>query len=155
MNLDESHATDRIDLMEWDDLDAVVRLERESFSTPWPKNSFENSIDHPDVDALVVRSAGSVQGFLVAAQKGNEYLIANVAVGKKYRRRGLASKLIVKALSLGEGRGAGYAVLDVRESNQAAILLYEGLGFHCVQKALGYYSCPPEDALIMVRNLRE
>jgi ribosomal-protein-alanine N-acetyltransferase len=153
MNRDGSQPRIEIDMMELDDLEAVVCLENDSFASPWPVYSFENSIDHPDVDALVARGAGSIQGFLVAAQKGNEYLIANVAVSKDCRRKGLGTRLLERALELGEARGTNFAILDVRETNGGAIQLYQSLGFRFAQKIKGYYSSPSEDALVMVKKL--
>jgi ribosomal-protein-alanine N-acetyltransferase len=142
-----------IDLMDWDHLDDVVRLEEESFSTPWPKISFVLSLNQPEVDALVMAIKGAVVAYLIASEREDEYLIANVAVDRAYRRQGLAKALITKSLELAEARGATHVVLEVRESNEAAIKLYKGLGFRILQKNPGYYSSPAEDALIMTREL--
>lgn len=153
MNLQRTAHNFSIDLMDWAHLDQVLRLEEESFTTPWPRISFELSLNEPQVDALVVECRGSVVAYLIASEQEGQYLIANIAVEKYHRRKGVAKELISKALELAEGRGASYAMLEVRESNQAAIQLYKQLGFRIVQRHPGYYSSPPEDALIMVRNL--
>ena len=47
------------------------------------------------------------------------------------------------------GRGGAGATLEVRESNQAARRLYEGLGFTVTAKRPKYYTQPEEDALIL------
>ena len=45
--------------------------------------------------------------------------------------------------------------LEVRESNDSAIALYEGLGFESKGKRPKYYKSPEEDAIIMWREFRE
>ena len=57
------------------------------------------------------------------------YLIANVAVHPRYRRRGIARSLTSAALEHSRNRGAGSAWLHVREDNEAAVNLYLSLGF--------------------------
>jgi len=153
MNLQKFRHNGEIDRMESEDLDAVVLLECESFTSPWPRASFEILLGSPNVDGLVVRNEGTLLGYLIASERDGEYLIANVAVGKKYQRQGLATELVERALQMGKERGASYAALEVRESNVAAIRLYECLGFRFVQRNPGYYSSPPEDALVMARKL--
>ena len=139
--------------MHWDDLAQVAGLEFESFPNPWPPYSFELSLNNPDIDALVMKESEIVVAYLIASERDGEYLIANIAVSKKHRRKGLARRLVTKALELAEGRGAAYAVLEVRESNHGAIRLYESLGFRFVKRNPGYYSLPPEDALIMAKRI--
>jgi ribosomal protein S18 acetylase RimI-like enzyme len=58
-----------------------------------------------------------------------DYLIANVAVHPRYRRRGIARMLTSAALDHSRKRGAGSTWLHVREDNQAAVKLYLSLGF--------------------------
>ena len=153
MNLQKSHRNVEIDLMDWSDLEQVWSLECQSFASPWPRISFEFSLNNPDVDALVMKEKEVVVAYLIASQRESEYLIANIAVGEQYRRKGLATELVSRALLLAEGRGASHAVLEVRESNQGAISLYQRLGFRYVQKNLDYYSSPREDALVMALRL--
>ena len=49
-------------------------------------------------------------------------------------------------------RGAQVATLEVRESNEAAIALYEKLGFEVVGSRDGYYRDNNEDAILMTLN---
>jgi ribosomal-protein-alanine N-acetyltransferase len=153
MNLQKSYHSREIEKMKLEHLDAVVLLEHESFTTPWPRVSFELLLNSSNVDGLVVWQEGTLLGYLIASERDGEYLIANVAVGKQCRRHGLATELVEKSLQMGKERGAALAVLEVRESNDAAIKLYEYLGFRIVEKHAGYYSSPPEDALVMARRL--
>jgi ribosomal protein S18 acetylase RimI-like enzyme len=57
------------------------------------------------------------------------YLIANVAVHPRYRRRGIARALTAAALDHSRSRAAGSTWLHVREENEAAVNLYLSVGF--------------------------
>jgi ribosomal-protein-alanine N-acetyltransferase len=46
-------------------------------------------------------------------------------------------------------RGEGSWFLEVRESNVAAIALYEGLGFRRVGQRENYYRDPSESGIVM------
>lgn len=63
------------------------------------------------------------------ARQNRYYLIANVAVHPDYRRRGIARRLTSAAVEQARRRGAYSAWLHVRAENQAAIQLYQTLGF--------------------------
>ena len=62
-------------------------------------------------------------------QNKRVYLIANVAVLPKYRRRGIARQLTDAALRHAQRNGAASAWLQVRVENQPAIQLYQSMGF--------------------------
>ncbi|MBC7258509.1 MAG: GNAT family N-acetyltransferase [Chloroflexi bacterium] len=57
------------------------------------------------------------------------WLISNVVVAPDYRRRGIARALMEAAMEFVASRRAVCAFLMVRRENQAAIRLYEALGF--------------------------
>jgi GNAT superfamily N-acetyltransferase len=57
------------------------------------------------------------------------YLIANVAVHPRFRRRGIARDLTNAALEHARKRNAAAAWLHVREDNEAALNLYRSMGF--------------------------
>ncbi len=57
------------------------------------------------------------------------WIIANVGVHPAYRRRGIAQRLMDVSLDMLRQRGARAAILQVDYANDAAIHLYERLGF--------------------------
>lgn len=57
------------------------------------------------------------------------WLISNVVVEPAYRRRGIARQLMEAAMDFVASRRGTWAFLMVRRENQAAIRLYETLGF--------------------------
>ncbi len=75
--------------------------------------------------------------------------IVSIAVMADYRRKGIGKELIVQAMARGRriyDCDEGY--LEVRVSNEAAIGLYDKLGFSKVKRNYGYY-LDGEDAWVM------
>jgi ribosomal-protein-alanine N-acetyltransferase len=79
--------------------------------------------------------------------------VVSIAVRKKYRRRGIASKLLSQVMHNAQNiYNASECFLEVRITNDAAIQLYEKLGFTKVKKKSRYY-LDGEDAYIMATEL--
>ena len=98
-----------------------------------------------DDDGRVVGYAG-VQVIL------DEGYITNVAVRPECRRQGVAGKLLQVFLDFAQANGLAFLTLEVRASNQAAIILYGRHGFRSVGRRRNYYEHPREDAIIMTRE---
>jgi ribosomal-protein-alanine N-acetyltransferase len=81
-----------------------------------------------------------------------ELHINNLAVLPAYRRSHIATALLRRVLEDGAGLGASRATLEVRRSNEPARMLYEAFGFSVAGVRRGYYSNPPEDALVLWRD---
>ncbi len=92
-------------------------------------------------------------GFLVAQSSGPEWELENIAVLSQFRRRGLGRELLHALLAAARLQAAERIYLEVRESNDAAIRLYQGSGFQLLSRRRAYYLSPSEDALIMVHTL--
>jgi ribosomal protein S18 acetylase RimI-like enzyme len=82
----------------------------------------------------------------------SDYHIASIAVLPQYRRKGLASHLIQKALEKGGILGGKTVDLFVRADNQGAIDLYKKLHFVSVNKIPQYY-VDNTDAFVMRREI--
>jgi ribosomal-protein-alanine acetyltransferase len=109
-------------------------------ASQWPPESY---LEH---QCIVADERGMVRGFLVArATAPDEHEILNVAVAPAERRTGIGRILMETALS--SARGEWF--LEVRESNRAAISLYESLGFSLSGRRENYYHDPSEAAIVM------
>lgn len=71
--------------------------------------------------------------------------LLNLAVAPPYRRQGLATRLIRHFFLFSPGRW----FLEVRETNLAAIHLYEKAGFVRISRRPGYYPDSGEAAIVM------
>jgi ribosomal-protein-alanine N-acetyltransferase len=99
-----------------------------------------------DYQLLVAEQDTEMTGFLAwRVTVRGEAEILNLVIHPLHRRQGAATALLQRVL---EGfRGVIY--LEVRESNSSARAFYEKLGFRTAARRPGYYSSPPETAVIM------
>jgi [ribosomal protein S18]-alanine N-acetyltransferase len=137
------------------DLDAVVAIERASFSDPpWSRESFIALVDSPRAYFTVAYEspAGPVIGYVVAWFVADEAEIANLAVSPDRRGRGVGARLLDAALTEAQLAGARVVHLEVRDSNAAARALYGSRGFNAVGRRRRYYREPVEDALLLRRD---
>lgn len=136
------------------DLDAVVHLDKISFSAPWPPDSFAYELRaNPNAHCWVaVDRKETVVGFLVLWLVADEAHIATLAVHPEHRREGIGQQLVITCLSESIHKGAGKAYLEVRAGNHAALKMYQKFGFLEVGRRPRYYQDNLEDAVLMTRK---
>jgi len=133
-------------------LDAVHRLETANFATPWSHAMLETELYNELASYLVAEGEdGTVLGYAGVHVVWDEGHITNVCVDSNYRRQGIGQELLGVYLRYGD---ANLCLLDleVRQSNEAAVKLYEGLGFEIAGRRPGYYDSPKEDGFIMTKR---
>lgn len=137
-----------------DDLDGVLHVEAESFTNPWTREMYAWELQNRSVCHIyVVRTDDCrVAAFCAFWLVFDEIHINNVAVLPHFRGRGMGLTLMQHVLAEGRRLGARRATLEVRASNDAALRLYERLGFYVAATRRHYYSNPVEDALILWRD---
>lgn len=131
------------------DTQQVCAIELETFSDPWSEEDFKNSMNEPNNVYLVAEMDGLIAGYCGYWGIAGEGYIYNVAVKKEYRRHGIGYQMLKKMLMESVDRGVASFTLEVRRSNEAAIHLYESLGFESAGIRKDFYSKPKEDAVIM------
>ena len=161
---------DRADLLD------VLRIERRSFSEPWPYAAFESVLDAPAflvAEGEVERSEtsegasgesrpasregvdgdGTLLGYVVGDVMPNHGRdighIKDLAVRPDARGEGVGRRLLREALFGLALAGAAVVKLEVREGNDAARSLYRDEGFEPTRRVPRYYG-DGEDALILV-----
>ena len=100
-----------------------------------------------------VAAGKGVAGFLVARRIANDLEILNFAVSPELRRCGAGALLLGAALDWGNSFRAEAAILEVRESNLAALRFYDRHGFHVMGRRPRYYTAPIENALLLIAPL--
>lgn len=135
-----------------EDVEALARIEAESFSMPWSKEAFEELLAHPYCCYLVALADGEPAGCCGCTISFGEANIDNVVVAERYRNRGIAQQMLKKLIQTGEEASVEAFTLEVRVSNAAAIHIYEKLGFCAEGIRPGFYEKPVEDAVIMWRR---
>jgi ribosomal-protein-alanine N-acetyltransferase len=89
--------------------------------------------------ALLVDSAGELAGFIALAGLLDAGEIRHLLVQPSQRGRGLGTQLLQAGLAALRQRGYVRCVLEVRESNAAALALYARAGFQRDGVRPGYY----------------
>jgi ribosomal-protein-alanine N-acetyltransferase len=136
------------------DLDAIERIERASYPTPWSRSMFASELaKQSSLSIAAVDDAdGKLVGYLVLSRYVDAWHVMNVAVDPAHRRHGIASAMLQRLFEQTRADDERGYTLEVRVSNAAAISLYERFGFVSRGIRRGYYTDNREDAVIMWRD---
>jgi [ribosomal protein S18]-alanine N-acetyltransferase len=133
------------------DLPQVIAIERRAFPTPWSLAMFVLELSKPSGICLAAVRDERVAGYLVCSRYDRVWHVMNVAVDDRQLRQGIATALLTRLFEIADRPREQYT-LEVRESNQGAISLYERFGFKSAGLRPGYYHDNKEDAVIMWRT---
>lgn len=134
------------------DVESVAEIETACFAHPWTSAGLAEETENPTARFFVAESDGKPIAYIGANNIAGEVYITNIAVLPSYRKRGIGELLLSALLTASEKEQAEFVTLEVRKSNQAAIHLYEKLGFSKCGHRKGFYRDPDEDALIFTHN---
>jgi ribosomal-protein-alanine N-acetyltransferase len=132
-----------------EDIEELSRIESESFSMPWSASDFKALLDRDYCVYLVASVDGQLAGSAGMTDICHEGCIDNVVVAEKFRRQGIAQRLLTELIKTGQERGIEAFTLEVRVSNAPALHIYEKLGFVSEGIRPNFYEKPKEDAYIM------
>ena len=130
------------------DIQEIAELEKECFSEPWSEDSLKDELTNETARFYVLRDNKKLLGYIGANNICGEVYITNVAVSGGCRGKGYGKKLVNHLLKQSELEKALFVTLEVRESNENAINLYEKCGFKKIGERKNFYSKPTENALI-------
>jgi ribosomal-protein-alanine N-acetyltransferase len=135
------------------DLIRIEEIETISFDDPYPLSLFQKLLAEYPWGFRVATDGDLAIGYCVLVQTsdGSSLLIASIAVDPLYKRRGIGTRMIEDAISIGRSRNRGQIrriMLQVRESNEGAISLYRKIGFRNSSIIQDYYGVG-KDALEM------
>jgi ribosomal-protein-alanine N-acetyltransferase len=136
------------------DLEAVMRIEKASFPRhPYPMDVFIILLKQYPRYFLVAECSSRVSGYVCGSLAGkNLGRIVSIAVEPELRRRGVGRMLMLELENRFRADRVKAIRLEVGVDNNAAIRLYESLGYETVGFRRGYYP-DGSDALVMVKNL--
>ena len=140
-----------IRLMQNTDLVAVTQIEKLVQSHPWTQKQFEESI--ASYQSTVIEVQGAVVGFCILQPVLDEANLLLMAIHPSQQGKGLGYQLLDQSIAMLRNEPI-QIFLEVRESNQAAIALYEKADFHQIDLRKNYYPLEKggrEHAVIMVR----
>ncbi len=133
-------------------LSGAAELERLCFSEPWSEQALALLLGETAYGIACVQDGRVIAygGMVTVLDEGQ---ITNIAVHPEARRQGIGRALLSEMIRQARKRGIAEISLEVRESNAAAIGLYESLGFLVAGRRRRFYRDPAEDALVMLLAL--
>jgi ribosomal-protein-alanine N-acetyltransferase len=132
----------------WRDLKAIHELEKVCFRRDaYPFLEILGLLSLPGFVCHKAVASGETVGFVAGEKRGGQGAgwVVTVCVHPEHQRQGIARRLIAACET---GMGRDRVRLCVRESNQAAIKLYQSAGYQVVNTWQRYYN-DGENALVM------
>jgi ribosomal-protein-alanine N-acetyltransferase len=131
------------------DLAAIMALERSGFPSAeqWSERSWQGELLGESRTILIARSAHPL-GVLSLKTTGELADLHRLVVAPDRRRRGIGSDLVWAGLMAVRRHGVQAVILEVDYTNEAAIALYQRVGFEQLSVRRNYYG-PDQHALIM------
>jgi ribosomal-protein-alanine N-acetyltransferase len=123
------------------DLAEICAIEDSSFSTPYPPSLLERLLQECSQSFFVATNdEGKLLGYCVCSPKGKSAHLISVAVNSNFRRKGVATSLLRRAIESLTASGADEFWLEVKKNNLEAIGLYLKFGFRNTGVLKAYYS---------------
>lgn len=132
-------------------MEAIALIEHRSYTHPWSRKSFVDSVEAGHRIVLWFESNVLV-GYYVAMQCVDEMHLLNITVRPESRGSGLGLRLMRHLLRSAADKACVGVLLEVRASNAPALHLYEKLGFLRIGERRNYYplrATEREDAVVM------
>lgn len=131
---------------------AVEEMEQACFPTPWTEDGLRAELTSDTAVFRVALLDGVPAGYGGMHFVCGEGYIDNIAVLPAMRQRGIGTIIVESLINFTETHNGIFVSLEVRESNAPAIALYTKLGFQENGRRRGFYTKPPEDALILTKS---
>ena len=143
----------RMRRMTLSDLPAVLEIEKKNYQFPWDEDIFKDCFK-ANYDLRVCEEMDRVLGYCVQSMAVGEAHILNISVDPAEHNQGIGRKMLEHMIENTRGK-AETIFLEVRPSNEGAIMLYKKIGFNEIGIRKGYYPAENgrEDALMLALQL--
>lgn len=138
------------------DIAYVLSIAEDLGLSRWSADDYAAEIGRNDSHLRVAARKETVIGFIVGRQVSAsrddsepEAEIYNIGVLRSEQRSGIGKLLLEDFLGRCKSKKTESVWLEVRAKNKNAISFYENAGFSQFAGRPGFYSDPPDDALIM------
>lgn len=119
-------------------LDELYNLYLEQFKNEsWTKQQIKDSFNNSAIDFYGVFDNNSLVAFASVMTTVDDINLLDIATKEKYKRRGIAKSLLAFLITL-KNKEQSFS-LEVKETNQPAIKLYQDLGFKTLSIRKKYY----------------
>lgn len=145
------------------DLDLVVENEIAAYTHPWSKRIFIDCL-RAGYQCWVLANKQQIIAHGVMSVAVGECHLLTLCVQPEFQRQGHGRKLFKLLLARAEKLEAKVCFLEVRDSNESALILYRTMGFTKIGERKNYYPADEgregktgregrEDAVVMSREL--
>ncbi|WP_339726128.1 ribosomal protein S18-alanine N-acetyltransferase [uncultured Paraglaciecola sp.] len=130
--------------------DPYFELHKQGQFSPWSRKIFDDCLTKPYF-AYSLDLDNQPLGYYIGMRVLDEVTLMDIVVGAAHRGKGVGKSLLQHLMDHCNQHNIQQIWLEVRESNAAAIKLYDNAGFIVVEQRVNYYPSEKgkEDALIM------
>jgi [ribosomal protein S18]-alanine N-acetyltransferase len=136
------------------DIESVMLVEKSAYEFPWTKGIFADCL-RVGYDCIVATENDQILAHAVLSTAADESHILNLTVNKNHQGKGIGKQLLRHLIDIARVKSSQVIMLEARHSNQAAIHLYQSVGFNEIGCRKAYYPAPggKEDALVFALQL--
>ena len=135
------------------DVESVAKMEKLYFTDAWSEKSILETMQQAQAFVLVAEENEEIIGYCIVYFALDEAEIARIAVDASRRKQGVGQELLRATCRVGIQQGIERLLLDVRESNSAALNLYRSFGFVEDGIRKNFYENPKEHAVLMSMSI--
>ena len=117
----------------------LAKLEKILFSTAWDRDTINDKINRGEFLYWVYEQDDKIVGYLAIQKTLNDLHILGIGVLENYRNQSIAKKLTYELISYFETSQFDKILLEVRQSNEIAMNLYQSFGFKQYGVRKNYY----------------
>lgn len=132
------------------DVETVLGIEQQVHSHPWTRGNFNDALASGNI-CKVYETDSEIAGYAILLPALDELELLDIGIAKSYQRMGLGKNLLQDMMAWARDHQFKRMLLEVRQSNAAAVGLYRSSGFVDIGLRRGYYPAARgrEDAIIM------
>ncbi|MEL0232001.1 MAG: GNAT family N-acetyltransferase [Hyphomicrobiales bacterium] len=136
-----------------EDIPQIIEIMNRGYHQNWDSNYYKNLISDGNSFAYVLSLNEEIVGFITGKKSRDICDIYMIIVDIKYRRQGFANLLLSKTITALSDLKITEFFLEVAETNNQAINLYQKNGFIAVNRRIGYYKISNENIDAIVYRL--
>ena len=136
------------------DLEPVMAIEEQSYDFPWTMGILSDCL-RVGYHCFVYEVEGDIRGYAIMSSVLDEAHLLNICIAPEYQNKGYGYAFLDWLMRYAHEIGSRTMYLEVRLSNQAAINLYQAMGFNETGIRRNYYPAKngKEDAQLFACEL--
>ncbi len=138
-----------VEEMKDSDIEDVVKLEKQCFLQPWNQEQCLYELhENPFSTGYLLKDGDQILGYAFLWITFEIAQLARIGIDPACRHKGYGTYLMKALCEQARKANSEFLSLEVRESNQAALKMYENIGLIQVNVSKNYYS-DGENAIVM------